>query len=85
MKNKTAKEQAQINERPLFPPQITVGVTALERRTPRKLEIFVAEQITSYSKQTTCDRDLYGFIEASNLESSINTRILRPAFTYRWD
>ena len=85
MENKTAKEQAQGNERPLFPPQITVGVSALEKTTPRKLGIFAVEQITSYPKQTTCDRDLYDFIEASNLVSSINTPILRPALTYRWD
>ena len=85
MENNTAKEQAQGNESPLFPPQITISVAASERKKPRKLDILVAKQITCYSKQMTCDRDLYDFIEASNPESFINNPILRPTLTYRRD
>lgn len=69
----------------LFLPQITIGVVASGRMKPRKLAILVAKQITSYSKQMICDRDLYDFIEANNLESFINTPILRPTVTYRCD
>lgn len=71
MENKTAKEQAQGNESSLCPPQIIIGVAASESAKPRKLDILVAKQTTSYPKQMTCDRDLYDFIEASNLESFI--------------
>lgn len=85
MENKRAKEQAQGNESPLFPPQTTIGVATPERTKPRKLEILVAKQMTSYPKQMSCDRDNYDFLEASNLESFINTLILRTALTYRWD
>jgi hypothetical protein len=81
MENKTAKEYVQGNENPLFPPQITIGVAASERTKPRTLDILVEKQITSYLKQMTCDRDLYEFIEAINLESFINTPMLRPTVT----